>query len=88
MSTWNVYCPDVWGNENDGWVVNNQFLQGQIELENDEDVASIVSTMEEDGYLRPIKEGELTVDIADEDFTHILDSETGEPVYHLVRQID
>lgn len=69
---------DVWGNENDGFEVNNVFQTG----------IDLLKDMSEDYYYRQIREyfpgiGNFHIEWADEDWACIYDNKTSKPLLQL-----
>lgn len=84
MATWRVFSLDVWGNETDGFEVNDRCQVGTIETSEDPPDAEIWACLLEAGIARGcISEGEF--EWADESWLCIDEKETGRPVFQLER---
>lgn len=80
--TWSVYTLDVWGNESDGYDVNDRSNVGKVEIDTDADDKAIIKTLVDAGYLRP--RFRFAVD-GDDCFISIDHAATGRPVLQLQR---
>jgi len=79
---YNVCTLDVWGNENDGFEVNDSFKVGTINLyavSTDEQILNAISLL---GYN---VEGLEIEDYSDNSFIAISEKETGKPVFNIVK---
>jgi hypothetical protein len=80
---------DAWGNEDDGWEVNDCRTEGEIRLDPDrDDIPMILAKLQDDGHLNSdmtVRELEEALDVVwdDETYIEITDSKTGCPVYQL-----
>lgn len=83
MKTWRVYSLDVWGNQRDGFEVNDRCNVGTIELPEDATDKQIIRAMVEQGYLRSSR---FHFAIDGDDMMMDIDHEpTGRPLYSLER---
>lgn len=86
MAIYKVCSLDVWGNAEDGWDVNDLFVQGRIELADSDGKDEILAKLMAEGFLR----AGLRLDIDDSDawlitidFAH-----NGMPLLQLRRELD
>jgi hypothetical protein len=86
MSNWEVITYDVWGNEDDGFEVNQAFTTGRvIEVCDDEDNDSIVEGLINSGEFHAgVVGADIDVD-GDEHVIYINDAKTFEPILELHR---
>lgn len=84
MATWNVYSLDVWGNEEDGFEVNDRSRVGTIETSAEPPDAEVWCALLEAGIARGvISDGSF--EWQDEDLLAIDEKATGRPVFQLER---
>lgn len=86
MAKFSIIRPDVWGNEDDGWEVNDEYHVGTFEaLETDSD-EMIVRDLAAAGYL---EEGSTLEDVAvvgDWELMFLMDADTTKPLLRLARE--
>lgn len=85
MATWRVFTLDVWGNEEDGFEVNDRREAGQIETSDEPTDNEVWSAL----LLADIAKGpfrQASFDGDAETTIFIEDRETGRPVFQLERQ--
>jgi hypothetical protein len=79
-----VWGLDVWGNEEDGFTVNNRYRAGKIRVPEKWTERHFIKALIEAGLF---KRGVTTKDVSfvwgDEDYFDIEDAKTGEPVFQL-----
>lgn len=81
MKRWIVYTLDVWGNEEDGFDVNDRCRVGTIETSDDAPHAEVwCALIEADIAKGPISRAEFG---GDDDWISVDDQETGRPVFQL-----
>lgn len=84
--TYNIYTYDVWGNEEDGFDVNDRFKLGTLEL-SDADVNSdsrLANRLKENGF---VKETTTTSDLeidGDKYTLYVNEASNGYPLFELV----
>ena len=82
-STWKLYSHDLWGNEKEGYEINDYYYQGKVELSEDDDV---IDVMKSDGWIKKgIHRKSIEVDIHEDDI-YITDLRTSRPEYTLRRE--
>lgn len=82
MSLWNVYALDVWGNEEDGYDVNDRFLIGEFDDNGKEDIVSWL-------YLKEFTASDNPEDFEVEDYEFnicVSWAEDGMPMFSLERK--
>lgn len=84
METWVVYDLDVWGNEEDGYEVNDWWAVGELSFTDMEiqDDKVILEKMKKAGYLKTSDMRKLEV-VADYGFIQIVERKTGKYLYNL-----
>lgn len=84
METWVVYDLDVWGNEEDGYEVNDWWAVGELNFTDMEiqDDKVILEKMKKAGYLKTSDMRKLEV-VADYGFIEIVERKTGKYLYNL-----
>ena len=84
METWVVYDLDVWGNEEDGYEVNDWWAVGELSFTDMEiqDDKVILEKMKKAGYLKTSDMRELEI-VADYGFIEIVERKTGKYLYNL-----
>lgn len=84
METWVVYDLDVWGNEEDGYEVNDWWAVGELSFTDMEiqDDKVILEKMKKAGYLKTSDMRKLEV-VADYGFIEIMERKTGKYLYNL-----
>lgn len=84
MKTWVVYDLDVWGNEEDGYEVNDWWAVGELSFTDMEiqDDKVILEKMKKAGYLKTSDMRKLEV-VADYGFIQIVERKTGKYLYNL-----
>lgn len=84
METWVVYDLDVWGNEEDGYEVNDWWAVGELSFTDMEiqDDKVILEKMKKAGYLKTSDMRKLEV-VADYGFIEIVERKTGKYLYNL-----
>lgn len=84
MATWRVFSLDVWGNETDGFEVNDRCYVGAIETSDYPPDAEVWCCLLEAGIAKGVI-SRAHFDWADEALLSIDDNETGRPVFQLER---
>jgi hypothetical protein len=87
MSRWNTILYDVWGNDEDGYEVNDCFAGPPIELEGEQhfDNAIVLEKLMESGFQHyGATVDDLTFD-SDEDIIYINDAKNGKPILCIQR---
>lgn len=80
---WTLWQLDVWGNQEEGWDVNNRFKVNIVDLPEDPTDRDIMVVLKEAGQLKETaKVSDLSID-GDEDLLMIDDAKTGEPLWTL-----
>lgn len=81
---YNVHALDVWGNERDGYEVNDIYpSQGRVTFYNDATNTEIVSAMKRGGFIRPgIHTRSIQIE-GDEEIVYLNVARTGKPVFEL-----
>ena len=89
MQTYHLIDLDVWGNEDDGFEVNNMRTTGcEIELDPDDD-AAILEALIKRGYLAPNATLDMVeIDGADSTLLTISDASNGCPLWQLRVEAD
>jgi hypothetical protein len=85
MTTYKVLSCDVQGNSEDGFEVNDYFLQGTIDLDDDFSDTEIIEALAAEGYIRQPKAFGVTD--SDENTIYIDLSSDGLPAFEL-RKVD
>jgi len=81
---WEVKSLDVWGNEEDGYEVNQEFKAGKIEIPAMLDDADLVKLLKKEGFLKEtVRANQIEVESSGLGFIEIKEKKTGEPVYFL-----
>lgn len=80
--TWTVWSLDVWGNERDGYQVNDRSRAGTVRIRRDAPDAEIVRSLVRGGFLRKGVTSR-NVDIRGQEILEVEDAGTGEPVLQL-----
>lgn len=83
--TWRVFTLDVWGNETDGFEVNDRFAAGSISVPSGAGDEAIWSALVEAGIASGPFE-RASFDSPGDTWIGIEDAETGKPVFHLERE--
>jgi hypothetical protein len=85
MYRWDVYGLDVWGNEEDGFEVNDSWKIGSVRLGEDPTDEEITSALIGNGYLKSrVTADQLDID-GDDMSLFVSDIDTGEPVFNMFR---
>ena len=87
MNEYELYSYDVWGNEEDGYEVNDSYKIGKIELEDTED-NSIIEALKQFGFL---KDHALTSDFTidgENEYTLYVNGEKNNYPYCELRRIN
>lgn len=87
MMKWIVFVLDVWGNEEDGFEINDKFSAGVIEVEDDKE-ETLFNKLKEKGYFKEttkFEDVEFECWSFEDDWWGIANAETGEPLYELSR---
>jgi len=90
MDTWVILSYDVWGNEEDGFEINDTFSVGSLELEDDEqyDDSVLVEKLIEAELLAEDARPEDFAFDGDEFHVFIADADTGRPIFGLRRDVE
>lgn len=82
MSQWNIITYDVWGNDEDGYEVNDSHQSGIIHLEGDDcyDAAIILQKLQEASYFNDDVEVQHLSWDADDGIVYINDAVDGKPI--------
>ena len=85
MSKFEIISLDVWGNESDGFQVNQAFNTGKfIEFADDSDDGVIVDALKAGGFLvDTVMVDDVTIEGEIDFQLYIEHAETGEPLWHL-----
>lgn len=86
MATYRVYSLDVWGNETDGFEVNDRRQIGTVEIEDDTPDGSILGRLQAKGYL---DESLSIIDVCidgDDEVIFIDTTHTGYPLLQLFKK--
>jgi len=88
MKRFQVIAIDVWGNETDGYVVNNAFKTGKIiEVVGDDD-SSVINALIEIEYLTDKANTDTVTVTGEDDFMLSVDAtDTGEPLWQLIPEL-
>lgn len=86
-TTWNVHSLDVWGNEDDGFEVNNEFKAGTVELPYGATDEELLKIFKEDHLEANVTLKSVSFDEqSSEGFFVIENKKTGEPLFHVYQQ--
>jgi len=81
---WEVKSLDVWGNQEDGYEVNNEHNAGKIEIPAMLDNAGLVKLLKKEGFLKEtVTVKQVEIESPGEGFIEIREKKTGEPIYFL-----
>jgi hypothetical protein len=81
--TWRVYTLDVWGNEDDGFEVNDRSRAGTVVIPTDATDEDIVRLLRANAFLDPrVKASDIDIDGDDYSMT-VDDAKTGQPIFQL-----
>lgn len=81
---WQVKSLDVWGNEEDGFEVNQEFSAGEIEIPAMTDDAGLLKLMKKEGFIKEnIRSNQIEFEDTGSGFIEVKEKKTGEPVYFL-----
>lgn len=86
MPFYTVWSLDVWGNQEDGFEVNDRRRAGSLIMAKDSSDGSIVRRLVAEGFLRrgtSLSDVEIS---GDDEFILVDDYRTGEPVLQLTRK--
>jgi hypothetical protein len=84
MNTWRLYTYDLWGNEEDGWEVNDVFQKSTtLELSAEPTDAEVSEAL---ASACECSTENVDVDQADEDTIYLTDDRTGKPLAELRRE--
>lgn len=90
MSKWRVVSFDVWGNQKDGYEVNDLFKEGTIELDDSWNEDRIFIELKRNGLInKRIRRKSLTIRTDVEDFIWIESArhkDCGYPIYQLEKE--
>ena len=87
VSKWAVISPDVWGDGEGGWEVNDAHQVGTIELSNSEDDDAVINDLIAGGHLIEEARGNVDID-GDEDILYIGQMSDARPILHVQRLYD
>jgi hypothetical protein len=80
MLTYKLYTLDVWGNESEGFEVNDSYGQGTIELNESFSDADLLNAIDASVGIR----GREYAEVSDHgEFIEVFDKTNGMPVFHL-----
>jgi len=83
MMKYHVLRPDVWGNQEDGWEVNDSYTVGSIDIDDvDNDDGIVLALIAEDILAPDANSRNIEID-GDKFFLYIYDKETFRPLIHL-----
>jgi hypothetical protein len=87
MAKYRIWSLEVWGNEEDGFEVNDRWEVGSVELADDATCADVVKALIAKGLITP-KTTHEQVDMDDASDVDLLldDATTGEPLFQLERE--
>ena len=78
---------DVWGNEDDGWEVNDLCYSGEIELSEDFKNDEILEELKDVGFLRDdVTMDMLEIDWSDEYFIEIFQADNYRPICRIEKE--
>ena len=83
INIWSVFDYDVWGNETDGWALNDWWKIGELTIQDDDTEEVILSKLVDKGYIADA-EG-LTVNEMGECLLVVEKAQTGYPLCGLLR---
>lgn len=87
MKRFNIFTLDVWGNEAEGFEVNDRFRAGSIDVSDEATDAEIWLALVDDGpAFGPFERARFEDVSGDGHFIVISDKENGMPVFHLERE--
>ena len=87
MATYRIWSLDVWGNENDGFSVNDRHEVGSVELSDDATCADVVKALIANGLITPQTTAEqVSMDDASDVDLYLDNATSGEPLFHLERE--
>jgi hypothetical protein len=82
--TWQVKSLDVWGNEEDGFEVNQEFSAGEIQIPAMTDDADLLKLMKKEGFIKDnVRSNQIEFEDTGSGFIEIKDAKSGEPLYFL-----
>jgi len=85
--TWTWYTYDVWGNEEDGFEVNETFRRGSIQLPANADEDAILPALRKAGYLSSgATKRTVEVDWGDEGWIELTIAKNGKPLGRLTKE--
>jgi hypothetical protein len=84
---WTVWSLDVWGNESEGFNVNDRCKVGQLETSDIEDSTILAALIESDYLVDDVTLSDIRVS-GDDYFLMIDDAKTGMPTFQLSREED
>jgi hypothetical protein len=83
---WEVRSLDVWGNQEDGYEVNETFHAGELCFTHYPSADQIFARLKTDGLIKSsVKRSEVDVDTNGPDYYDINDAATGEPLFTVTR---
>jgi len=86
MTAFTVMSLDVWGNQRDGYEVNDQYDAGTIEVQEPWDQEDIFRVLKAEGYFkRRIQRRSVEIEVQDDDVVLVNDRQ-GRPVYTVWRK--
>lgn len=81
---WIVKSLDVWGNEDDGFEINQEFHAGDIEIPVLTDDAGLLKLLKENDFLKSnVRLNQVEFDDSGAGLIEVKDAKTGEPLYLL-----
>ena len=83
-SKWEVKSLDVWGNEEDGFEVNQEFHAGEVEIPSMVDDKELLKIMKKGGFIKDnVKSSQVEFEDTGGGFIEMKNAKTGEPLYFL-----
>jgi hypothetical protein len=79
---WEVRSLDVWGNQEDGYEVNQEYAAGHLSFSRYPSEDAIFKALKRDGFIKAgIKRSQVEIDGAGPDYYDVNDAATGKPIY-------
>lgn len=81
---WEVKSLDVWGNEEDGFEVNQEFHAGEVEIPAMVDDKELLKIMKKGGFIKDnVRSSQVEFEDTGGGFIEMKNAKTGEPLYFL-----